>query len=89
VGAAVSCYGVTFGPEKRLECRFQELCDKLLLACNGYRLDDASGALASTLITVVISATPDREEADLVLGRLVEAMRGHIRDMARPRHRKA
>jgi hypothetical protein len=79
-------YGVTFGPEKVKSTpqRFNELCGKLLAACSGYALGDTTGALATTLMTIITGAARDREEADRVLGRVVEAMRGQIRDTARP-----
>jgi hypothetical protein len=71
--------GVTIGPETSDECRFHELRDKLLRACTGHRLDDTTSALAAALVTVITGAAKDRQQADRVLARLVEAMREQIR----------
>jgi hypothetical protein len=75
--------GVTIGPGKLDQRSFQELCDKLVVTCNGHRLDDTTAAMAATLVTFLLKATRSREEVDRVFGRVVVAMREHI-DMSGP-----
>jgi hypothetical protein len=56
----------------------------LFRACEGYNTDEAIRALASTMTTIVIDATTDREAAHRTLDRLFPVIRAHVDDMARP-----